>query len=100
MTARRDKQKDRETLLAITKELLGQQDYEQMLDLVVRRTLELLNGDRGFLVLTRGGVYDYKVVRNWSPAEYEGGQEPISRTIITEVLQKSAPTLIEDAAHD
>ena len=100
MTPRRDRNHDREALLQLAKELLSTREYLQMLDILVQRALELLGGDRGFLVLTTRGQYDYKVVRNWSPSAYEGGKEPISRTIVTEVLTREAPTLIEDASND
>jgi transcriptional regulator with GAF, ATPase, and Fis domain len=66
----------------------------------VRSTIELLGANRGFLVLIQQERYEYRVVRNWSPADYEANQEPISRSIIDEVIAQKTPTLIEDASHD
>jgi transcriptional regulator with GAF, ATPase, and Fis domain len=100
MSSRRDRNQDRESLLSIAKELLAEQDYNKQLDLLVRRTIELLRADRGFLVLIQQDKFDYKVVRNWSPSDYEANQEPISRSIINEVIAQKNPTLIEDASHD
>ena len=41
-----------------------------MLDAVVRHSLAILDGERGFLVLQRAEGLDYKVIRNWRRDEY------------------------------
>jgi transcriptional regulator with GAF, ATPase, and Fis domain len=89
-----------EALYELAKELLQLGSYEEMLDVLVWRSLSMLRGDRGFLVLTQGEVFNLKVVKNWSPQEYEGGKEPISRAILTEVIEQGTPLLIEDATKD
>ena len=81
-------------------ELLSLEDYDRMLDAVVRHSLESLQGERGFLVLQRGEGLDFKVVRNWSRDELEGGGEPVSRSIVRRVLDSGEPVLIEDALAD
>jgi transcriptional regulator with GAF, ATPase, and Fis domain len=96
----RDRAQDLEALYELARDLLQIEDYDALLDAVVRRALALLGGERGFLVLTRGQRLDYKVIKNWSPAEYEGGKEPISRSVLSELLSREAPLLIEDAASD
>jgi transcriptional regulator with GAF, ATPase, and Fis domain len=96
----RDQAQDASLLYQLSKELLQYTDYDQMLDCLVKQSLSILGGDRGFLVLLQGESYDLKVVKNWSPEEYEGGREPISRTIIAEVIEHGAPLLIEDATQD
>jgi transcriptional regulator with GAF, ATPase, and Fis domain len=81
-------------------ELLSLEDYDRMLDAVVRHSLESLQGERGFLVLQRGEGLDFKVVRNWSRDELEGAGEPVSRSIVRRVLESGEPVLIEDALAD
>src|SRR5262249_5813988 len=70
------------------------------LDAVVRHCLESLGGDRGFLVLKRGESLDFKVVRNWSREELDPGREPVSRSIVGEVLRQGQAMLIEDTLSD
>jgi transcriptional regulator with GAF, ATPase, and Fis domain len=96
----RDRARDLEALFHLAEELLKLEDYDEMLDSVVRRSLAILGGDRGFLVLTRGEALDFKVIRNWSPEEFEGGKDPVSRSILSEILKSSKPIFIEDASQD
>ena len=92
--------KHAESLYRLASELLKSEEYEEMLDAVVRHSLKLLGADRGFLVLMQGGALDFKVCRNWSREELESGKEPISRSILQEVMHKKAPILVEDALSD
>ncbi len=89
-----------EALVALSIELLRLDDYDLMLDAVVNRSLSILRGDRGFLVLERGQGLDFKVVRNWSREELEKKGEPVSRSIVARVLEDGAPVLVEDALSD
>src|SRR5262245_19134906 len=92
-----------ESLYALAAELLQLEDYERMLDVVVRRALDLLHADRGFLVLRRGesDELDFAVVRGWAPEEeLREGREPVSRSILAEVLRAGRPMSIEDALGD
>ncbi len=84
----------------LARELLKLEDYDRMVDAVVRHSLEALRGERGFLVLQRGDELDFKVVRNWSRDELEGRGEPVSRSIVNRVLADGKPVLIEDALSD
>lgn len=88
------------SLHELARELLRLDDYDQMLDAVVQHSLTALRGERGFLVLTRGEGLDFKVIRNWRRDELEGRGEPISRTIVAQVLKQPQPILIEDALSD
>jgi transcriptional regulator with GAF, ATPase, and Fis domain len=92
----------RSRLYDLAKELLSLEDLGETFDAVVRHSLRLLGAERGFLVLLQGEGLSFEVVRNWSPEEYEGaaGQEPISRSILSEVLARREPLLIEDASAD
>jgi serine/threonine-protein kinase PknK len=96
----RDYAKDMEALFELARRIIQPESSEDILGLVVKSALELLGGDRGFLVLTRGDALEYKVIRNWSPEDYEGEKEPLSRSILSEVLQRREPILIEDASTD
>ena len=84
----------------LARELLQLDDYYNMVDTVVRHSLETLRGERGFLVLQRGDELDFKVVRNWSRHELEGKGEPVSRSIVDRVLADGEPLLVEDALSD
>jgi transcriptional regulator with PAS, ATPase and Fis domain len=96
----RDREKDTEALFAVARDLLTQDDAGAALDAVVPQALALLGGDRGFLVLREGDSVQYRVIRGWSPDEFEGDNEPISRSILDEVFQQREPLLIKDAAND
>jgi transcriptional regulator with PAS, ATPase and Fis domain len=91
---------EQEALLRYAQQLLSTDDYESLLDTIVTGSLQLLQGDRGFIVLTKGETLDFRVIKNWGIDEYEAGQEPISRSILREVFTLQGPLLIEDAAHD
>ncbi len=81
-------------------ELLKLEDYDRMLDTVVRHSLEVLRAERGFLVMQKGQGLDFKVVRNWSRDELEGAGEPVSRSIVRQVLESGEAVLIKDAVTD
>lgn len=86
-------------LLELAHQLLRLDDYDYILDEVVRLSLSILRGERGFLVLRRGEGLDFRVVRNWSRKELEG-DEPISRSIVAKVLEEEKPIFIPDALAD
>jgi transcriptional regulator with GAF, ATPase, and Fis domain len=81
-------------------ELLQLEDYELMLDAVMRHALAILSAERGFLVLTHDRELEFKIVRNWSLDELESGKEPVSRSILKEVLSRREPVLVQDALTD
>lgn len=91
-----------EALHELAVELGRLDDYEPMLDTLVRRALELLRAERGLLVLRRGETdeLEFKVVRNWRREELEGGIEHVSQTILAHVLRHGEPMLIKDALTD
>ena len=84
-----------EALYELAGELLQLDDYDTMLDVVVRHSLTLLRADRGFLVLLRGEAreLDFKVLRNWSREELEGVPGVPARTgrEIHAALHKAGP---------
>ncbi len=89
-----------EAMVALASELLRLDDYDSLLDSVVHHSLRILDAERGFLVLTRGGGLDFKVVRNWSQDELEGQGDEVSRSIVNRVLADAEPVLVEDALCD
>ena len=94
------RQEELQALYDLAAELLQLDDYDQMLDALVRRSLEILQASRGFLVLLHGDSVEFKVVQNWSLEELDGGGEPVSRSILAEVLRRGDPLLVEDAMSD
>jgi transcriptional regulator with GAF, ATPase, and Fis domain len=89
-----------EALYELAAELLQLEDYDQILGAIVRRSLEILRADRGFLVLKHGEQLEFKAVRNWSRNELEEGEERLSRAILTEVLRRGEPLCVRDALSD
>jgi Nif-specific regulatory protein len=89
-----------EALYGLASDLLQTEDYDAMLDALVRGALAILRAERGFLVLKSREALDLKVVRNWRRTELEGDGEPLSRTILAEVLRRGEPLLVEDALSD
>ncbi|MCH9649202.1 MAG: sigma-54-dependent Fis family transcriptional regulator [Deltaproteobacteria bacterium] len=89
-----------EALVSLAIELLKLDDYDLMLDAVVRYSLSILRGERGFLVMKRGEGLDFKVIRNWSRDELEGKGDAVSRSIVGNVLRQGVPVLVEDALSD
>jgi transcriptional regulator with GAF, ATPase, and Fis domain len=89
-----------EALHELACELLRLESYDEMLDVVVHRALDILHAERGFLVLRRGEALDFKVVRNWKRDELEASADPVSRTIVAEVLRRRVPLVVEDATSD
>lgn len=89
-----------EDLVSLAIELLRLDDYALMLDAVVNRSLDILRGERGFLVMQEGEAYAFKVVRNWRPDELEGKGDAVSRSIVKRVLEEGEPLLVEDALAD
>jgi two-component system response regulator HydG len=81
-------------------ELLRLDDYDAMLDTVVRRALEILQAERGFLVLKRGEDLEFKIIRNWSRRELESRREPVSQGILLEVISHAEPIVVRDASND
>ena len=89
-----------EALCELSAELLQLDDYDAMLDILMRHVLAMLRADRGFVVLRGAGGMEFKVVRNWSREELEEARDPISQSIVAEVLRVGRPLLVEDARTD
>jgi transcriptional regulator with GAF, ATPase, and Fis domain len=89
-----------EALCDLAAELLRLSDYDELLDTLVQRSLAILAAERGFLVLTHGKALELRVVRNWSREELEAAKDPVSGTIVAEVLRAREALLIEDALTD
>ena len=91
---------DRQPLLDLATAILDLDDYQEVLDVLMRQAMEALGAERGFVVLSRDGDLDFRVVRNWSQSELEGEGEPVSRSIVTEVMQSGRSGVVKDALAD
>jgi transcriptional regulator with GAF, ATPase, and Fis domain len=89
-----------DALYGLARDLLRVDDYEQLLDAVMRRALASVGAERGFLVLLRGEELDFKIVRNWRREKLVEGRETLSRSIVLEALRRGKPLLVEDALND
>jgi Nif-specific regulatory protein/two-component system response regulator HydG len=89
-----------EGLYELARSLLQTPDPDSVLDFLMRGALQALGAERGFVVLARGDELEFKVVRNWSRDEPQPDKEPLSRSILAEVLHNGTPLLVEDALSD
>ncbi len=93
--------RDLESLYKLARVLLQLDDYDAILDAIANHAIDALRAERGFLVLYRDDTeIEFKVVRNWQRDELEGDGEPISRSIVAEVLKSGQLMLVEDALDD
>lgn len=91
---------DLRALVDLARQLLQEDHYDKLLDVLIQRALAMLRGERGFIVLVSGEELVFRLARNWSLDELAGDGEQVSRSIIQEVLERGGPILIEDAASD
>lgn len=94
------RQRELESLYGLARELLQGGEYDQILDAILRHTVEALRAERGFLVLLRGESFDFKVVRGWRRDELESARDTVSRSILQEALRAEGALLVEDALSD
>ncbi|MFN7973641.1 MAG: sigma-54-dependent Fis family transcriptional regulator [Acidobacteriota bacterium] len=92
--------RDLEGLRDLAGDLLQVEEYDEMLDVLMTRALALLGGERGFVVLRSDGPHRPRVVKNWTADDLQDGEEPISRSIVAEVLASARPILVRDALFD
>ncbi len=87
-----------ERLLSISQQMARTRDLDPLLKYAIRSALELLNAERGYLMLLDAeGNYEFRVKLN---ADGSVPQEEISTTILHHVWQTTDPVIIYDAVND
>ncbi|MFQ3659782.1 MAG: GAF domain-containing protein, partial [Anaerolineae bacterium] len=87
-----------ERLLSISQQMARTRDLAPLLEYAIRSALELLNAERGYLMLLDAeGNREFRVKLN---ADGSIPQEEISTTILNHVWQTTEPMIIYDAVND
>jgi adenylate cyclase len=84
-------------LIEITKALNSELDKAKILETIVDKGVELINAERGFLILVQDGVLDVKVARNRDKADIQNPSKLISRYVLDGVMKTGEPVLTTDA---
>ncbi|MCC6623262.1 MAG: sigma-54-dependent Fis family transcriptional regulator [Deltaproteobacteria bacterium] len=100
ITRERDPLEDLSALYELAKDLLTLDDPDALLDSIVLRSLAILGGDRGFLVMKQAGRQSFKVIKNWSADELLSQQESVSRTLVEEVFARGELVHLADVEAD
>jgi transcriptional regulator with GAF, ATPase, and Fis domain len=87
-------------MLAFAKVLLDENDVERQLDKAVEGALQLLEAERGFLVITEDDSLDFRVVRNWAHDELADPSDHVSRSIVHYAVATDKTIFVEDAMAD
>ncbi len=89
-------------LYEIARELASIIDRSELLQLILTRALALVQGERGFIVLTDKSPAGFQVAvaRQFAADEKEGAESQISRSLITRVLTSRAAVVTTNAQED
>jgi adenylate cyclase len=84
-------------LIEITKALNSELDKAKVLETIVDKGVELIQAERGFLILVQDGVLDFKVARNRDKTDIRNPSRLISRFVLDVVTTMGEPVLTTDA---
>ena len=87
-------------LLEISRRLSTEHDLGQLLELIMDSVLELIEAERGFLILIEDGKMTIPTARNLDRESIRGAKMKISRSIAEEVTRSGMPLITVDAQHD
>ncbi len=90
-----------ENILTIGKEILAEQDIDQVLMTSIDKLIEFSGAERGFIVLVdKNGENRFQTARNLEKSDIERPEFEISRTIIERVKSDKTPIFLRDAMED
>lgn len=90
-----------EQILRLGKELLAQQDLDQVLKTSIDKLIEMSGAERGFVVLfDEGGENLIQTARNLEKGDIEKPSFELSRTIIERVRSERAPVFLRNAMEE
>jgi adenylate cyclase len=84
-------------LIEITKALNSELDKAKILETIVDKGVELINAERGFLILVQDGVLDVRVARNRDKTAIGNPAKLISRSVLDGVMKTGEPVLTTNA---
>jgi adenylate cyclase len=84
-------------LIEIAKVLNSELDKAKVLETIVDKGVELIKAERGFLILVRDEVLDFKVARTRDKSEIKNPSKLISRSVLDRVTRTGEPVLTIDA---
>jgi adenylate cyclase len=84
-------------LIETTKALNSELDKTKILETIVDKGVELIQAERGFLILVHDGVLDFAVARNREKTEIQNPAQLISRSVLDGVTSTGEPVLTTDA---
>ena len=87
-------------LLEISRRLTSETDSDAVLERIVDSAIEVLEAERGFLVLVEGNNRRIAVARNLDHEEVRDAQKKLSQSIIQKVLSTGEPLVSLDAGED
>jgi transcriptional regulator with GAF, ATPase, and Fis domain len=88
------------TFLAINRRLANEADLPRLLDYLVETALALAGGERGFLVLERGGQTAFEVSRSLRGGEVPAPQKELSATFLRECMESGRTLVTSNAGLD
>lgn len=90
-----------ENIIAIGKEVLAEQNLDQVLKTSIDKLIELSGAERGFIVLFNGKGEDiFQTARNLEKSDINRPEFEISRTIINRARSGKFPIFLPDAMED
>ena len=87
-------------VLAVNRRLNSELSPERILEELIDTAIEILGAERGFLLLSRGGVLEIQVARNIARADLGGEELALSRSIAERAASGGAPIVAVDAELD
>ena len=87
-------------LLELNQSLLEERDPKRLLETIMDTAIELLNAERGFLILQEGDELTFRVARHFEGRGVERPELEISRSIARRVLESGENVLTDDAVAD
>lgn len=86
------------TLYRVSRALLKEGEYGELLSGLLDALIEALGADRGFVVVREGGGFRATAARNYRSEALSRAEEEFSRTIARSVMESGRAVLIGDAA--
>ncbi len=87
-------------LVSFSQTLLGHYEINSLLETMIDQVIELVNADKGFLILFEGNQPHIKVARNVRHENIDNAINRVSDSIINTVLQSQKPIIVSDALQD
>lgn len=87
-------------LQEINKELNAPTSVDDLLELIMDTAIQLIQAERGFLILVQGDQLEFRVARNIASEEIKSPEFKISNRVIRTVVKTGSPILTSNAQQD